>query len=49
VNQNDIMLAGGGLTAPLWLGALNEWLGLVAVTLTIAMLVRNLWKSRNKK
>jgi len=46
VNQNDIPLYAGGLTAPWWLNALNEWLGLVAVVLTIAMLVRNLWKSR---
>jgi len=46
VNQNDIPLYAGGLTAPWWVDALNEWLGLVAVVLTIAMLVRNLWKSR---
>ena len=46
MNQNDIPLYAGGLTAPWWLNALNEWLGLVAVVLTIAMLVRNLWKSR---
>ena len=44
-----MILASGGITAPWWLGALNEWLGLVAVTLTIAMLIRNLWKLRNKK
>ncbi len=46
MNQNDIPLYAGGLTAPWWVDALNEWLGLVAVVLTIAMLVRNLWKSR---
>lgn len=42
MNQNDIPIVASGLTAPWWLGALNEWLGLVAVVLTIAMLVRNL-------
>jgi hypothetical protein len=44
VNQNDIALAAGGITAPLWLQALNDWLGLVAVSLTIVMLAINLWK-----
>ena len=46
MNQNDIPLAAGGLSAPWWVGALNEWLGLVAVVLTIAMLARNLLKGR---
>lgn len=46
MNQNDIPLYAGGLTAPWWVGAMNDWLGLVAVILTIAVLVRNLWKSR---
>ena len=45
MNQNDIPLYAGGLTAPWWVGAMNDWLGLVAVILTIAVLVRNLWKS----
>jgi hypothetical protein len=44
MDSNDIPLVAGGITAPWWLGALNEWLGLVAVVLTIAMLVRNLLK-----
>jgi len=44
VNQNDIALAAGGITAPLWLQALNDWLGLVAVIMTIIMLVINIWK-----
>lgn len=44
MNQNDIPLVAGGITAPWWVGALNEWLGLIAVTLTIVMLVRNLIK-----
>ena len=49
MNQNNIPLAAGGLSAPLWLNVVNEWLGLVAVILTIAMLIRNLWLSRNRK
>ena len=48
MNQNDIPLIAGGLSAPWWLAVLNEWLGLVAVTLTIVMLLRNLWKSRKE-
>jgi len=46
MNQNDIPLVAGGLSAPWWVGVVNEWLGLVAVSLTIAVLVRNLWKGR---
>ena len=49
MNQNNIPLAAGGLSAPLWLNVVNEWLGLVAVILTIAMLIRNLWLSRKRK
>jgi hypothetical protein len=48
MNQNDIALAAGGITAPLWLQALNDWLGLVAVSLTIVLLAINIWKSRKK-
>lgn len=48
MNQNDIPLVAGGLSAPWWVTVLNEWLGLVAVTLTIVMLLRNLWKSRKE-
>ena len=46
MNQNNIPLYAGGLTAPWLVGALNEWLGLIAVSLTIAVLIRNLWKGR---
>ena len=46
MNQNDIPLVAGGLSAPWWVGVVNEWLGLVAVSLTIAVLIRNLWKGR---
>jgi len=44
MNQNDIPIVAGDLSAPWWVGAVNERLGLVAVTLTIAVLARNLWK-----
>ena len=49
MNQNDIPLYAGGLTAPWWVDVLSDWLGLVAVTLTIVLLVINIWKSRKKK
>lgn len=48
MNQNDIALATGGITAPLWLQALNDWLGLIAVSMTIILLAINIWKSRKK-
>lgn len=48
MNQNDIPLIAGGLSAPWWVDALNSWLGLVAVILTIAMLLRNLLRSKKE-
>ena len=48
MNQNNIPLVAGGITAPLWLQALNDWLGLVAVSLTIVLLAINIWKSKKK-
>lgn len=48
MNQNDMPLVVGGLSAPWWVGAVNEWLGLVAVSLTIVVLIRNLIKNRKQ-
>jgi len=48
VNQNDIPLYAGGLTAPLWVDVLSDWLGLVAVSLTVILLLINIWKSRKR-
>jgi len=49
VNQNDIALATGGITAPLWLPALNQWVALVVGLLSVAYLgfkIYEMWKNR---
>ena len=38
MNQNDIILAGGGMTAPLWLPALNQWVALVVGVMSVIYL-----------
>jgi len=49
VNQNDIILAGGGMTAPLWLPALNQWVALVVGVMSICYLgfkIYKMWKDK---
>lgn len=44
MNQNDIAIAAGGISAPLWLPALNEWMALVLGVMSIAYVGIKLWK-----
>lgn len=44
MNQNDIAIATGGISAPLWLPALNEWMALVLGVMSIAYIGVKLWK-----
>jgi hypothetical protein len=44
MNQNDLAIATGGISAPLWLPALNEWVALVLGVLSIAYVVWKLWR-----
>ena len=44
MNQNDIAIATGGISAPLWLPALNEWLALVLGVMSIVYVGTKLWK-----
>lgn len=48
MDHNDIAIATGGITSPLWLPALNEWLALVLVLLSIALVCLRLWKIRGE-
>jgi len=46
MNQNDIAIAAGGISAPLWLPALNEWVALTVGVLSIIYLgikIYTLW------
>jgi len=42
--HTDIAIAGGGISAPLWLPALNEWIALVLGVLSILYVLRKLFK-----
>lgn len=44
MNQNDIAIATGGISAPLWLPALNEWMALILGVMSIAYIGVKLWK-----
>lgn len=45
MENKDIPIALGGITSPVWLEPLNEWLGLVLVALSIALVVYRLYKA----
>jgi len=38
VNQNDMLIATGGVSAPLWLPALNQWVALVVGVMSVIYL-----------
>lgn len=46
MNQNDIAIAAGGISAPLWLPALNEWIALVLGVISIVYVVLKIIKLR---
>jgi len=47
MNQNDIAIATGGISAPLWLPALNQWVALFVGILSIIYLIYKIWNIRN--
>lgn len=47
MNQNDIAIATGGISAPLWLPALNEWVALAVGLLSLIYLIYKIWNIRN--
>jgi len=38
VNQNDMLIATGGVSAPLWLPAMNQWVALVVGVMSVIYL-----------
>ena len=46
MNQNDIAIATGGISAPLWLPAINEWIALVLGVVSILYVVLKIIKLR---
>ena len=52
MNQSDIAIATGGVSAPLWLPALNEWVALFVGIMSImylAMKIYKYWKDTNNQ
>ncbi len=44
MDHNDLAIATGGISAPLWLPAMNEWVALVVGLLSIVYII---WKLFN--
>ena len=50
MNQNDLAIAVGGVSAPLWLHELNEWVALVVGVMSICYLgfkIYQMWRDTN--
>jgi len=45
VNQNDLAIATGGISAPLWLPALNDWVALVLGLASIVYVLIKIYKT----
>jgi len=46
MDQNDIAIATGGISAPLWLPALNEWVAFFVGVLSLIYLIYKIWNIR---
>jgi hypothetical protein len=45
MNQHDILIATGGVSSPLWLPALNQWIALVLGLVSIVYVCTKLWRA----
>lgn len=45
MKQTDFPLIAGGISAPVWLDAVNQWLGLVLVLMSIILVAIRIWKT----
>lgn len=43
MNQSDIAIATAGISAPIWVSAVNEWIGLVLGLMSIVYVGWKLW------
>ena len=49
MNQNDMLIATGGVSAPLWLPVINQWVALVVGIFSVVYLgfkIYKAWKER---
>lgn len=44
MDANDLAIATGGISAPLWLPAMNQWVALVLGVLSIVYVGWKLWR-----
>jgi len=49
MKPDDLAIAVGGISAPMWLPALNEWVALVVGVMSICYLGIKLYSSMRKK
>jgi len=49
MKPDDLAIAVGGISAPMWLPALNEWVALVVGVMSICYLAIKLYSSMRKK
>ena len=48
MKPDDLLIATGGISAPFWLPALNQWVGLVVGIMTIAYLCIKIYNATRK-
>jgi len=48
MNSNDLIIVTGGVSAPLWLPALNQWVALAVGVLSIIYLIVKLYNATRK-
>jgi hypothetical protein len=45
MKPTDVPVVAGGLSSPVWLNAVNDWLGLLLVVLSIIYMLMRIYKS----
>ena len=46
MDHNDAAIGVGGISAPLWLPAMNEWVALILGLLSVVYVIIKLWRLR---
>ena len=46
--DTDLLVAAGGITAPMWVVVMTDWLGLVAAAGAVVLVTIRIWKNLNQ-
>ena len=46
--DTDLIVAAGGITAPMWVVVMTDWLGLVAAAGAVVLVTIRIWKNLNQ-